>query len=329
MASGSSLDAELRTALAAADQLLVGDAEVLADPESAGQLYRDAVARGSGAAASRLAMMAAVGVGRPPDWNEALDRLLEGALLGDRNARRQLAVLAQASEARIISGEAESSAVWQRLRSGLNTEALLVPAPVEWVSNQPKIGFIREFASPAVCRWLIRRSGDLLAPGQVNDAQTGLPRAHTMRTAMSAAFTVLNRDVVVALMQARAERATGLRVAQHEPPNVIKYEPGQEFSEHFDFIDPLSPHFRNELELLGQRVVTCVTYLNDGFKGAETAFPAAGLKLRGGVGDCILFVNVQPDGQPDRQTLHAGLPPVAGRKWILSQWLRNRPQPLL
>lgn len=312
-----------------ADQTLLGSADTPPDPARAAGLYETAAARGSGSAASRLAMIAAVGVGRAPDWREALDRLLEAALLGERGARRQLAVLAGAGEARVVSGEAGSPGLWRRLRNGLDIAALLTPAPVRWLSEAPKIGVIKGFASPASCKWLIRRSGALLAPGLVNDAKTGQTSAHNMRTAMAAAFTVLHRDVVLAAMQARASRATGLAVAQHEPPNVIRYEPGQEFTEHFDFIDPLSDHFRDELAILGQRVVTCLTYLNDDFEGAETHFPTAGLRLRGGVGDCILFVNVLPDGQPDRRTLHAGMSPIQGRKWILSQWLRNKVQPLI
>lgn len=329
MPIGPSSVSELHASLREADQVLVGSAALPPDPERAAELYAEAIARGSGAAAARAAMLAAVGVGRVPDWAEAFDRLLEGAVLGDRSARRQLALLADAAEPRAASGEAASPALWRRLRARLDVEALLMPSPVQWLSNEPKVGVIKQFAPPAICKWLIRRSGELLAPGQVNDAATGARRAHNMRSAMAAPYTILNRDVVLAVMQARAERATGLRTAWHEPPNVISYEPGQEFTEHFDFIDPLSPHFRDELALLGQRVVTCVTYLNDGFEGAETYFPLAGLKLRGGVGDCVIFVNVLPDGQPDRRTLHAGLPPTKGRKWILSQWLRDRAQPLI
>jgi len=27
-------------------------------------------------------------------------------------------------------------------------------------------------------------------------------------------------------------------------------------------------------------------------------------------------------------TLHTGLPPTRGEKWLLSQWMRERPQPI-
>jgi hypothetical protein len=36
---------------------------------------------------------------------------------------------------------------------------------------------------------------------------------------------------------------------------------------------------------------------------------------------------VLPNGAPDRATGHAALPPDAGRKWVLSQWIRSKPWP--
>jgi hypothetical protein len=42
----------------------------------------------------------------------------------------------------------------------------------------------------------------------------------------------------------------------------------------------------------------------------------------------VVFSNVNPDGTPDLNTLHAGMPPESGRKWVLSQWIRERPQRL-
>ena len=38
-------------------------------------------------------------------------------------------------------------------------------------------------------------------------------------------------------------------------------------------------------------------------------------------------MNVDAEGTPDPRTLHAGLPPTAGEKWVLSQWVRTRPPP--
>jgi hypothetical protein len=74
----------------------------------------------------------------------------------------------------------------------------------------------------------------------------------------------------------------------------------------------------------GQRVVTFIIYLNDDYQGGETHFPRLGLSHRGRAGDALYFANTGPDGAPDPRTLHAGLPPTAGEKWLFSQWIRNR-----
>ena len=60
-------------------------------------------------------------------------------------------------------------------------------------------------------------------------------------------------------------------------------------------------------------------------KGGETEFPLVGFRHKGRKGDALFFWNVQTDGSLDRQTLHAGLPPTTGEKWLLSQWVRNKP----
>lgn len=132
---------------------------------------------------------------------------------------------------------------------------------------------------------------------------------------------------MLAIMQERAARLTGVPIRFHEPPNVISYEPGQEFSLHTDFIDPRPTEYQQEFHVLGQRTATVVTYLNEDFEGAETIFPDAQVKFRGGTGDAIVFANVLPDGSPDFNTRHAGLPPTRGRKWVLSQWIRTKPFP--
>ena len=45
--------------------------------------------------------------------------------------------------------------------------------------------------------------------------------------------------------------------------------------------------------------------------------------------DALLFLNVDARGQPHPQSLHAGLPPTRGEKWVLSMWVRDRVQPIL
>lgn len=236
---------------------------------------------------------------------------------GDADAATQLGVLA---------GDRESKD-FARLRATIDAKQLTTPAVLERLSTEISLGASRGFATTAMCDWMIERARSRLEPSMVNDSATGVQRRHPMRTAYTCAFGPPDRDLVIAVLQARAAALVKMPVVYHEAPNVISYEPGQQFGMHVDFIDPANPLFQRELNELGQRTVTIVTYLNDDFDDAPTQFPAIKMNIRGAPGDAIVWANVLPDGSPDIKTVHAGMPPSRGRKWVLSQWLRNQPQP--
>ena len=71
-----------------------------------------------------------------------------------------------------------------------------------------------------------------------------------------------------------------------------------------------------------QRVLTFLVYLNEGYEGGETAFPALGIKVRGQTGDGLLFRNATTDGKPDPRAIHSGLPVTRGVKHLASRWIR-------
>ena len=144
------------------------------------------------------------------------------------------------------------------------------------------------------------------------------------RTNSESDFTIWNADLVLSLMQDRIASSLGAETRCFEVPKLLRYEPGQQFSLHADFQEPTTPVLAREIELHGQRVLTFLVYLNDDYEGGETAFPLVGLRHRGRRGDALYFVNAGPGGEPDRRTVHAGLPPASGTKWLLSQWIRSR-----
>ena len=125
-------------------------------------------------------------------------------------------------------------------------------------------------------------------------------------------------------MRARIGAATDLPPSVMELTKVLHYSVGQEFAPHFDFIDPATPGMAGEVQARGRRLVTFLIYLNDDSDGGETEFPAIGLRHRGRRGDALMFANVDLAGIPDRKTLHTGLAPTRGEKWLLSQWIRDR-----
>ncbi|HEY0342726.1 MAG TPA: 2OG-Fe(II) oxygenase, partial [Steroidobacteraceae bacterium] len=126
------------------------------------------------------------------------------------------------------------------------------------------------------------------------------------------------------LVQARMAAACGIPTRNMEAPAVLHYDVGEQITEHFDFVDPQTPNYAQELARNGQRVVTFLVYLNDDYEGGETGFPTLGFTHKGRGGEGLFFVNALPDMQPDLRMLHTGRPPTRGEKWIVSQFIRSR-----
>jgi prolyl 4-hydroxylase len=286
--------------------------------EQAAALFQDAADAGDAVAALRSAIFAAEGFGRAHDWAAALDLLARAAELGSQDAQRQIVLLTDNPNTDVSCRDQLAQ---------LDLQALLTPPPLERKSDVSMVGIAKGFAPARFCSWLIERAQTRVQPAYVQIAGTGERRISTKRTAHSCGIGPQNRDFAMSVLQERAARLSGIPLANQEQPNIICYEPGQHFEAHYDFTAANLMHLP-EFIRSGQRIMTLVTYLNDDFTGAPTRFPKLELDLRGGVGDAVVFSNVLPDGAPDPNTLHAGMPPEAGRKWVLSQWIRERPQRL-
>lgn len=312
--------------VSAANTVLIGVEERPCDPAEAVRILLDAMARGSGAAAERLAVIAAIGVARPSNWIEAINLLVRSAELGHQPAQGQLLVLAGVDQPPASSGPD----LWKSLARQIDLKALFRAPPLERVRDKPSIALISGLATPAMCAWMIARGKNRVTRGRVSDDHTGEWVEDPVRTGETAGFGLADTDLILALTQKRLELASGLHVHQQEAPQLLSYQPGQEYRAHYDFLAPGDPAFRSLLDTFGQRVATCLTWLNDDYEGGETAFQKIDWKHRGRVGDAMLFLNVRTmDREPDSLTLHAGLPVTAGRKWLLSQWVHDRVQPIV
>lgn len=260
---------------------------------------------GDGEAAHRLAVLTAMGLGVSQDWIRALGLLEQAARSGFEPARGELAVLAGPEER-------------------IDLTRWLTPPPPRPVMNGPAIFAVEGFLPTAVCDWMRAKADPLMELAMVYDPLTGEPRQETARTNRAARIDLPRMDVVAALVRERIARLAGLPVPGLEWTQVLGYAVGQTFDWHYDWLDASLPGYTADLTARGQRIATCLVYLNDDYEGGETAFEAGDLRWRGRKGDALLWANTLPDGSIDRRTRHAGLPPTAGEKWVLSQWLRGR-----
>lgn len=143
--------------------------------------------------------------------------------------------------------------------------------------------------------------------------------------AVGAGFNLMETDLVHLMVQTRIAVASGLPLVNMEGATVLHYAEGQEIDNHYDFIDPSIPNYADEVRTRGERVVTFLVYLNEEYEAGETDFPRLGVTHKGRRGEGLSFSNALPSGQPDLRSWHAGRPPRGGEKWILSQFIRNRP----
>jgi prolyl 4-hydroxylase len=294
-------------------QLLSGRGAPL-DPISGVRLIMAAAQRGSGFACTLAATLLAVGVAGRPDWHRALDHLRRGAELGYPAAQAQL---------KILAGRGGDD--WRVLRRDIDIKSWRAAPKPTVLSGAPKVRAFEGVASPAVCEWIIARSRERLRPAMVYDVATGGHAVSSARGNSAAELSLADVDLVVLALRERLAAAAGLPVMHMDAPQVLHYAVGQSFRPHVDFFDPAIPSQAADMAANGQRVATALVYLNDqGLEGGETDFPLLGLRHRGRRGDALVFFNVDAAGQPDRRTLHAGLAPTGGEKWLLSQWIRDR-----
>lgn len=197
------------------------------------------------------------------------------------------------------------------------------PYHIETWTISPRLMVLRGFLSNAECDHLIALGQEQIAPSTTVDPETGEHIRVESRTS-SSAYLWLGQTEIVARIEARIAGLVQLPVENGEGMQLLNYQVGQCYQPHFDFFDPAHKGSDVVLAYGGQRVATCIMYLNSVAAGGETHFPEADRKITPAKGDAILFYNILPDGEVDRMTLHASLPVLAGEKWAATKWVRER-----
>jgi predicted 2-oxoglutarate/Fe(II)-dependent dioxygenase YbiX len=213
---------------------------------------------------------------------------------------------------------------WAGLRRSIDLGALGAPPVGSIRKDRPRIIVVERFMSPAECEWVIARGRPTLQRARVYRS-SARPQIADTRTNTETSFTIFQADVALAILRERMSMATRAPPSFFEVAKLLHYEPGQQFAVHGDFIQPSTPELAREVHLRGQRAATLLVYLNDDYDGGETDFPRIGFRFKGRTGDALIFSNIDPAGAPDLETVHAGLPPTRGEKWLFSQWIRTRP----
>lgn len=116
---------------------------------------------------------------------------------------------------------------------------------------------------------------------------------------------------------------TNLPIDNQESPQIIRYTQGGEYKEHYDFFHPGESYYQKQVVRGGQRLKTCLIYLNDDFEGGETMFHVNEIVVKPETGKLIIWDNVNADGSLNYDSLHSGLPVKSGVKYIMVTWIRE------
>jgi prolyl 4-hydroxylase len=129
---------------------------------------------------------------------------------------------------------------------------------------------------------------------------------------------------MVAGIETRICTLMGVNARHGETLQGQVYEVGQQFKPHFDYFSKGAPYWDAMQSQGGQRSWTAMIYLNQPGAGGETHFPTASLKVSPRIGMLVLWSNMEASGVPNVSTLHEGMPVLAGTKYIVTKWFRER-----
>lgn len=301
---------------------LLGDRATFSPPHGVQLLQRGAKQR-EAEAAHLLSILHALGVHVAQDWQQALSYLVLAADAGWDAAQQQLLLLS--GDRKLADQHNGGTAYWRALARGIDLQYWHTPAQPQLLSQDPRIARVPDLLSQELCQWLVQTSTGRLSRALVYDAVQQQTLPHYSRTNRSAIFGLAETNIVFTLLQIRIAATVQAPLRHLEPVNVLHYKGGEEIQNHYDFIDPQVPNYSEQIQRNGDRAITFLVYLNDGYGAGETAFPKVDITHKGARGEGLFFVNVTAAGAPNLATLHAGLPPTQGEKWVLTQFIRNRP----
>lgn len=284
-------------------------------------------ARNDGHLAMALAERRLLGIDCKPDQRAAFEAVKLAARLGHPDGRRAWVYLTNAgigtkadpatavAMLRELAKEDRFAALQLAFLDHLTCEKKLAEVEPKIISADPYIALYPGLFSPAECKYLAVLGTPWLEKASVLSL-TGEARFDEIRDADASSIPNLTEDMIVQAVNRCIAAATGTRPEWGEPLNLLRYRPGQQYKPHHDGTGS---------DNVSVRTLTALIWLNDQFEGGETDFPKIKVRVRGGVGDMLVFKNVRDNGEFDERMIHAGLPVTEGVKWMASRWIRTEP----
>lgn len=195
--------------------------------------------------------------------------------------------------------------------------------------SDPDVTLIKGFLTQEECDYIIKLGEPHIKKSEVCGKNGSRP--DKSRTSMTAHIGKKflrndNPDPILTRILEKSEAYCGLPTKNIEPIQLVRYEPGQYFKPHYDYLDRKIDMYRENVERNGQRKYTFFVYLTDVPKnvGGTTYFPKLKKHFTGGKGDAIFWSNTNDEGAEDTRMLHSGTELKQGKKYGLNIWVRDK-----
>jgi len=183
-------------------------------------------------------------------------------------------------------------------------------------SSTNVVRHLKQFLSPYEVSHIInlaKKNFDKFEKSYTIDKETGEYVYINGRTSKTL-FLDKGHDQIIKNIEKRASEYSNIPIDNIENIQIVKYEPGEFYKEHYDSFED------NYAKKNGQRVVTFFVYLNDDFEGGTTYFPKLNKNFKGNPGDAFFWINTI-NGKIDKRTLHSGTKLLSGTKYGMNIWL--------
>lgn len=124
-----------------------------------------------------------------------------------------------------------------------------------------------------------------------------------------------------------SEDLTGYPFENQEYVQIVKYDVGGKFDEHYDSCLQSEKICQQMNRGAGERRTTLLVYLNEEMEGGETEFVILNQKIKPEIGKAILFYSSDDQDKILKDSKHRGCPVLKGEKWIATIWSHALPFP--
>ena len=129
-----------------------------------------------------------------------------------------------------------------------------------------------------------------------------------------------NEDPIIEPLHRRMDKLAGMHYNHSEYLQLLKYEVGQFYNEHHDYIQ------YDKDRPVGARIITVFLYLNDVEEGGGTRFGPLDITVMPKKGRALVWPSVLNEDpmEWDERTMHEALPVEKGRKYGANAWYHQR-----